>query len=374
VPGFQFSLSFPWKKPIKKMGNYSFRCQAMRAPQTREHLFNQGLKGLQCPAPTGLSSYIPLNLRGLMCGERLTFSLYLKAGDNQFEGFKYFPYLDAGEVLDSKWLEPLDRIGIKCLYFHNTELDNVLAYLNNHLQLLGQEGPVQTKRKFMVLSEHLSLTLRQVMAAPRLGAHIEPAFKQVDRIIEELQKDKNYPRMVWEILFRNYSLYNHAVNVCLLAVAFMLFLRKSQRDSRLLGSAALFLDLGMTRIPEKILYKSESLTPEEWEETKRHPLIGMQILKRASTLPAEGMQLVLEHHENADGSGYPEGLSLPRQHPWTRILRLVDAYDYLTANRANRPGQTPFAVLKFFQKQEGPRGPVFERRTVKDFIRFLALC
>jgi HD-GYP domain-containing protein (c-di-GMP phosphodiesterase class II) len=307
-------------------------------------------------------------------GERLTFSLYLKASDNQGEGFKYFPYLEAGEVLDPRWLEPLAKVEIKSLYFHRADLESVLAYLNNHLQLLGMEGSAQTKRKFNVLTEHLSLTLRQVIAAPRLGAHIELAVNQVDRIIEELQRDKHCPKMVWEILFRNYSLYNHAVNVCLLAVAMMLFLKKSKRDSRLLGSAALFIDLGMTRIPENIFYKSGDLTPEEWEETKQHPLIGMQMLKRSSTLPTEGIQLVREHHENADGSGYPEGLLLHQQHPWTRILRLVDSYDALTTHRAYRPAQTPFAALKYLQKQEGPRGLVFEHRTLRDFIRFLALC
>ena len=115
------------------------------------------------------------------------------------------------------------------------------------------------------------------------------------------------------------------------------------------------------------------MTPEEWEETKRHPIIGMQILKCHSTVPTEGLQLVVEHHENADGSGYPEGLPLHRQHPWTRILRLVDAYDALTTYRPYRPAHTPFAALKSLQKQEGPQGPIFEPRTLKNFIRFLAL-
>jgi len=347
----------------------------MRARQTRDHLILQGLKSFQCQhGISGISTYIPLNLRGLMVGERLTFSLYLKTSDNLGEGFKYFPYLETGEVLEPKWLDPLIRVKINCLYFHVADLGNVLAYLNNHLQLLEMEGPAQSKRKFNILTEHLSLTLRQVINAPRLGGHIEMAVTQVDKIIEELLKDKQTPRMVWEILFRNYSLYNHAVNVCLLAVGIMLFLKKPKKESRLLGSAALFIDLGMTRIPEDIFYKSGNLTPEEWEETKRHPVIGMQMLKRCSALPAEGVQLVLEHHENADGSGYPEGLFLHQQHPWTRILRLMDAYDALTTHRNYRPAQTAFAALKHLQKQKGAHGLVFDKHTLRDFIRFLALC
>jgi HD-GYP domain-containing protein (c-di-GMP phosphodiesterase class II) len=346
----------------------------MRAQQTREHLFAQGLKGLQCqPTLTGISDYVPLNVRGLMLGERLTFPLFLKAVDNQWDGFKYFPYLDKGEVLDSKWLKPLAKIGIKCLYFQSEDLNSVLAYLNNYLQLLELDGPVPSKKKFNILTEHLSLTLRLVGSAPKMGVHVDMALKQVDKIISEFNRDKSSPKMVWEILFRSYNLYNHSVNVCMLAAAMMLFLGKSNRESRLLGSAGLFHDLGLTRVSNEILYKSEDLTQEEWEEFQKHPLIGMQMLKHCSSIPVEGVRLVLEHHENANGTGYPEGLALHRQHPWTRILHLLDAYDNLTTFRNNRPAQSPFAALKSLQEQEGAQGPVFEPRTLKAFIRFLAL-
>jgi HD-GYP domain-containing protein (c-di-GMP phosphodiesterase class II) len=346
----------------------------MRAQQTRAHLFSRELKVFHChPGQPGISTYIPLNLRGLMPGERLTFALYVKGSENHGEGFKYFPYLEAGEVLESKWLEPLAKMNIKWLYFRDTDLEGVLAYLNNYLQLLEVEGPPQTQKKLNVLAEHLNLTLRQTFAAPRLGPHIKLAQKQVDTIFKELQKDKYSLKMVWEILSRNYSLYNHSVNVCLLSMAMMLFLKKSKRDCRTMGTAALFHDLGMTRIPEEILYKKDGLSPEEWEEKKRHPLVGMQMLKPYSNVPAEGVQLVLEHHECADGSGYPKGLPLKRQHPWTRILHLVDAYDSLTTNCLYRPAQTPFAALKILQEQEGHRGPVYEPGALKNFIRFLAL-
>jgi len=346
----------------------------MRAQQTRAHLFSRELKVLHChQGQTGISTYIPLNLRGLMAGERLTFALYVKGSETNGEGFKYFPYLEAGEVLESKWLEPLAKMDIKWLYFRDADMEGVLAYLNNYLQLLEVEGPAQTKKKLNVLAEHLNLTLRQTFAAPRLGPHIQLAQKQVDIIIKELQRDKFSLKMVWEILSRNYSLYNHSVNVCLLSVAMMLFLEKSKRDSRTMGSAALFHDLGMIHVSDEILYKTDDLTPEEWEEKKRHPITGMQMLKSHSTVPDEGVRLVLEHHENANGSGYPQGLPLHRQHPWTRILRLVDAYDSLTTYRLSRLAQTPFAALKTLQEQEGPRGLVFDPQTLKNFIHFLAL-
>jgi len=179
-------------------------------------------------------------------------------------------------------------------------------------------------------------------------------------------------KLVWELLYRDYSLYNHSLNVCLMGVGLMLFLHKSKHDSLIMGLAGLFHDLGLTRVPEDLLYRIEPLDPEEWEIIKQHPSIGYQMLKEASSMPSEVLQLVLEHHENADGSGYPRGLPPGKQHPWTRIIRLVDAYDALTGHRPFRQALTPFAALKSLQDKVGPKGRAFEPRTLKNFIRFLA--
>jgi HD-GYP domain-containing protein (c-di-GMP phosphodiesterase class II) len=308
-----------------------------------------------------------------MAGERLTFTLFLKISESQGEQVKYFPYLETGELLDAKWLIPLQKMNITYLYFIRQDLEGVLAYLNNHLQLLETGGPEQTRTKLNVLREHLNLTIHQAFAAPRLGRHIRGAQQQLDVVIQEFQKDLVSLRMVWDILSRSYSLYNHSVNVCLLATAMMVFLKKSTKDSRMMGFAALFHDLGMTRVPEEILYKSGELTPAEIEETKEHPTTSMQMLKSYAAVPLEAARLVWEHHEDASGSGYPRGLSLMKQHPWTRILRLIDAYDALTTYRLHRPPLTPFAALKHLQEQEGAKGPVFDPLVLKTFIRFLAL-
>ncbi len=140
-----------------------------------------------------------------------------------------------------------------------------------------------------------------------------------------------------------------------------------------MGMAGLLHDVGMTRIAEDIIFKAGPLTQEEMEELEKHPRLGHKILKGQARVPADCVRLALEHHENADGSGYPQGLHLIKQHPWTRFLRLLDAYDCLTSNLPHRPAQTPFAALKTLQEGSGCQGGVFEPEALKNFIRFLAL-
>jgi hypothetical protein len=346
----------------------------MNVRNTRQQLFANQLKIQRRNfSTTGATPYLPLDLQALMVGEKLSFSLYVKVSANDPEDVKFLPFLETEEILEPSWVEILKKLSIDRLYFHRNDLDLVIAYLNNHLLLLDIHPEGHPKEKLVVLVEHLTFSIHRSFNSSNLGRHIHLAQIQVERLVQELQKDDTSLKLVWELLYQHYTLYNHSINVCLLGIGLMLFLHRSRSESLIMGCACLFHDLGLTRIPEELLYRSEPLNPEEKEIIKKHPQLGYQMLKESNTMSSEVLQLVLEHHENADSSGYPQGLALGKQHPWTRIIRLVDAYDGLTGHRPSRQALSPFAALKYLQNQMGHRGPIFEPRALKNFIRFLAL-
>ena len=346
----------------------------MDVQNTRQRLFANQLKVLKRNfSTTGTTSYLPIYLQTLMVGEKISFDLYVKVSADDLGEVTFLPFLEAEEVLEPSWVEVLKRLKVDRFYFRREDLELVIAYLNNHLLLFDIYRENLPKEKILVLVEHLNFSLYRAFNSPLLGRNIHLAQTQVDRLIQILQKNITSLKLVWELLYRNYSLYNHSLNVCLLGLALMLFLHKSRDESLILGLACLFHDLGLTRVPEELLYSREPLDAEEWEALKNHPSLGYQMLKECESMPPEVPQLVQEHHETADGSGYPQGLPLSRQHPWTRILRLVDAFDGLTGNRPGRQPLSPFAALKFLQNQTGLHGPIFEPRILKNFIRFLAL-
>jgi len=346
----------------------------MSVHNTRQQLFANQLKVQRRNfGASGTASYLPIYLQAMMVGEKLSFSLYVKVSAEDPQEVKFLPFLEAEEILEPSWVEILEKLGIDRFYFHRNDLDLVIAYLNNHLLLLDVRREDQPKEKLFVLVEHLNFSLYRSFNSAHLGRHIHLAQIQVDRLVQELQKDPTSLKLVWDLLYQHYSLYNHSLNVCLLGIGLMLFLHKSRHESLIMGLACLFHDLGLTRIPEELLYRPEPLNPQEKETIKKHPHLGYRMLKENNSVSPEVMQLVLEHHENADGSGYPQGLPQSKQHPWTRIIRLVDAYDGLTGHRPFRQALKPFAALKAIQDQVGPNGRVFDHRTLINFIRFLAV-
>ncbi|MFZ5452917.1 MAG: HD-GYP domain-containing protein [Thermodesulfobacteriota bacterium] len=346
----------------------------MDVQNTRQQLFANQLKVLRRNfSATGTTSFLPIYLQTLMVGEKISFNLYLKVSADDQGGVTFLPFLEAEEVLEPSWIEVLEKLRIDRFYFRRRDLELALAYLNNHLLLFDNYRENLPKEKYLVIVEHLNFSLYRAFNSPQMGRHINLAQNQVERLVQLLQRDVASLKLVWELLYRNYSLYNHSLNVCLLGIALMLFMHKSRQDSLILGVACLFHDIGLTRMPEEFLFQQEPLEAEDWETMKKHPHIGYQMLKECDFIPSEAMQLVQEHHENADGSGYPQGLPLGKQHPWTRIIRLVDAFDTLTGQRPGRKPLSPFAALKSLQDQAGPHGQNFDPRILKNFIRFLAI-
>lgn len=341
----------------------------------REKLLSSETRVLQRPSgDAGSSSYAPIYLSSLILRERLTFNLYLKVAQKGAQEFAYPLLAKEGEPWERQWLDLLTKKGIDRLYFLNEDLEKVVAYLNNYMQLLKHESTKVSPELLAVFSEQLNLSIRRAFQSPRLGLAVKKAQVLVEDLIESLQQDPTSLKLVWKVLYHDYSLYNHSINLCLLGTAFMLFLKKSGKESRDLGLAGLLHDIGMTRIPQEIYLKEGPLTPGERTEINQHSALGHRLLSKGSSLayvPNEVLRLTLEHHENADGSGYPLGLPLSRQHAWTRIFRLLDSYESLTVVRPYRNAYKPFEAVKILQELRGSRGPIYDPLTLKSFISFL---
>jgi len=129
----------------------------------------------------------------------------------------------------------------------------------------------------------------------------------------------------------------HSRRVAELAGAFARRLSLPEREIELIETGAKLHDIGKIGVPEDILNKPGSLTDDEFDVIKSHPVIGEQILRPLDFL-AEARPIVRHHHERWDGAGYPDGLSagaIPRP---AALLSIVDAYDAMTSTRPYREG------------------------------------
>ncbi len=133
---------------------------------------------------------------------------------------------------------------------------------------------------------------------------------------------------------------------------------------RSLEAAALLHDVGKIGIPEHILNKPGKLTSGEFEEMKRHVTIGADILS-AVDFPFPVVPIVRHHHENWDGTGYPDGVRGMDIPIGARILMVVDCFDALTSDRPYRPAMSREDAFDILRER---RGRMYDPDIVDRFI------
>ncbi len=109
-----------------------------------------------------------------------------------------------------------------------------------------------------------------------------------------------------------------------------------------LGLAAMFHDIGLVSIFD-LINKKEVLTPDEIQQVRQHPVQGVKML--ADLADAMTRLVIQQHHENFDGSGYPEGLTGEKTAIFARIVRVADAYSAAIADKAYQRKKSPAMVI-----------------------------
>lgn len=139
---------------------------------------------------------------------------------------------------------------------------------------------------------------------------------------------------------------------------------RDEKQLRAIEAAALLHDTGKLVVPEHILKKPTRLTPAEFEKMKRHASAGAEILS-AIKFPYPVVPIVRHHHENWDGSGYPDGLRGTAIPIGARILSVVDCFDALTSDRPYRKRVTDDQAVAILLAR---RGTMYDPLVVDAFI------
>ena len=116
--------------------------------------------------------------------------------------------------------------------------------------------------------------------------------------------------------------------------------------------AALLHDIGKLSLPDDILNKSESLTDEEWQMVRTHPVVGYNLLKDVPFIK-DASKFILYHHEKYNGKGYPDGLkgqSIPLS---ARLIAVADAFDHMTTPHSYRKAITRQQAFVELHREEG---------------------
>ncbi len=161
--------------------------------------------------------------------------------------------------------------------------------------------------------------------------------EEIQQLYGELETayENTLQALVTALDFRDNETQGHSTRVVEYAVVVAQKMDFDAEQLKWIRRGALLHDVGKIGVPDAILRKPGKLTPEEWDEMKKHPEMGFRMLERIPFLrPA--LDVVLSHQERYDGSGYPHGLQGEEIPLGARIFAVVDTFDAMTSDRPYR--------------------------------------
>jgi len=267
---------------------------------------------------------------------------------------------------DSEEMAEISKLGIYDFIVNPVDLERLYFLMQRGSQLRLVTN-ASRKLNQGLQEQNVSLHKQNALLAKR----IEDSTKSLARLYEDLRTTymRTIKVLAQAIDAKDHYTHSHSESVGVYAVAIAEEMHLSVKDIETIRDACELHDLGKVGVEDRILTKPSSLTAEEWESVKRHPLIGAKILEPLTFL-GNVIDLVKQHHEHYDGTGYPDGLRDGEILLGARILHVADAYEAMTSARSYR--KVPFTKEEAIAEIRRNNGTQFDPKVVEAFLKVVA--
>jgi HD-GYP domain-containing protein (c-di-GMP phosphodiesterase class II) len=239
----------------------------------------------------------------------------------------------------------------------------------------GGGGGSSKERAKRTYAQSVAVT-KDLMTSVRLGQspNIKKIKRVVQSIVDQILHDETSLIGLTAILDYDEYTFTHSVNVCIFSVALGKRLGLTKLQLYDLGLAALFHDIGKSRVPAEILNKTSALTDEDWRTITNHPWLGLLALfqvRGTNELAYRAMIVAHEHHMKTDLTGYPRSLRPRQLSMFSKIVAVCDGFDAATSSRVYQKNPwTPADVVK--EMRDNPRRGM-DPVVVKAFINLTGI-
>lgn len=220
------------------------------------------------------------------------------------------------------------------------------------------------RRAAEFISESMSITYRQQII------EIERLQEQVAVILEEILDNEQALLNLTSMRSIDEYSFGHSINVCILSLVMGMMIELEPEALRQLGLGAMVHDIGKVFIDADILNKPGPLEPEEYEQVKKHTLLGVSEIKNYNQLSKPVREIIRHHHEWANGSGYPDRLKNEEIPVMAKIVSICDVYDSLTSDRVYKERIQPQEALEYLLSMSGRQ---FDDYLLKRFFSCIRL-
>ncbi|RMG48914.1 MAG: HD domain-containing protein [Acidobacteria bacterium] len=308
-------------------------------------------------------TFFPVSLELLEVGQLLPCDIWLKHGDAE-------PVLYRASRLpfEAEHKRRLIESGVQSVWISFGDAESWNDHLARQLRTRVRDPSIPLPERMRIMVHSARDLMRTIVENPRA-----PGVKdQVDAVSESIAELIDGPEALAaavRLMEHDYYTYTHSLHVAIYATSLARDIGISDTDDlRSIGRGALMHDCGKCGLPASLLNKAGTLTREEWELIKTHPVRGVEVLTESGWTDSLAIEICQAHHERLDGSGYPQGRTAPSIPPEVRIVSISDAFDAMTTDRSYQKARTGAEALRVLHVEGAQK---YDQKLLQRFVRLM---
>ncbi len=253
--------------------------------------------------------------------------------------------LSKGAVLKAEYIEKLKELGIQEVYIEDD--------INEEENILIKESELKIRKQSVEIQEECAKRIKEILKQHVYDQEdkLSELKMSVNEILFDILEKPQIVENICEIQERKPDIYEHTLNLCCTSMIIALRMGMDKDEVKQLGTAALLHDLGLRYTTMK--YENielNSLTQEEQEEYKKHTVYGYSAISDADWLTEQEKKMILSHHENLAGLGYP--LHSGHLSVLTQILAVCEIMDEMICGIGHKKRKI-WEILSYLEEIKG---------------------
>ncbi len=261
--------------------------------------------------------------------------------------------MTAGATLSEKNINRIKQFGIQSVYirdemFLKDSIDSDSEPIKDIINPKIRQASVYNIKKCIETFDLKVKQQKNKLKYGDYGMYLAKDIKSISKsLIQEIMQSKNTNISMMTIKNAQDYYYEHSVNVAVLSAIIGLEIGLKITELENLTYGSLLADIGNHWLSSELLNSPNSFNEAEFNEIKRHPYIGYNYINDNTIINAHIKNLILQHHERLDGSGYPKHLTSNDINPLSKILMISDVYDAMTSDRSYREAHSQIEAIEY---------------------------
>lgn len=286
------------------------------------------------------SEFTQVKIDDLYSGKPVLFSIYIQLSNNH-----YVKILHEGDTFSSERINKYkDEKGIEYLYFKNTDRKKYIKFTNHLVNKLAHGHTIDGKTKVSMLKNASEKFLEEICTEGMEPAVLDEGSAVCKNITEVIECEESLHLLLRDFTDFDPQAVSHAFAITFFSSVILKQLKwNSKKTVDTMSMACMFHDLGKTQLsPELLDIRPSDMTPEQLAEYKTHPTVGSDLLLKEKHIHSSIRQIILQHHEYYDGSGFPNGSKGSQISNLAKIICLANDFVHTVTDH----GLTPVEGVK----------------------------